>query len=619
MRSRRSTSGPNIHPTLRQFLRQFLPFVRPYSFRLGLGILSGILFGCANAALLVVVRLVCDLIFPTLGAVPGAESLHNLPGFLRGWATRQAATLGQMDRPWLIACGIALVPTVMLFRSLFQYLGTYSACWAATRTMADVQRALFRHLQSLSLNFFGETRSGELMSRVSNDPIVLYRVVSEGFTVAIREPVQILVLGTVLAVQQPRLTAVSLVLVPLCVVPVAIFGRKVRKAAKAAQTHVAEQNSVMNESFGGQRVVKAYNLETFMNDRFLDASRKYVSELMRTTRGLELPGPMIEFFGSLGVAGVFAYIAFYSKVTLSAGDFLQFIGGVFMLYKPIKDLSRLQALLQQAAAASQRVFALLETKSQLKDPPVPVPLKAAGADIVFEHIRFSYGDRTVIHDLNLTVPSGKVVALVGMSGSGKTTLTSLLLRFHDPEAGRITIGGVDLRDTTTAGLRDQIAVVTQDVVLFSDSIARNIELGRQGASRAEIELAAKAAYADGFIREKPLGYDTPAGERGTALSGGQRQRIAIARALLRNAPILILDEATSALDTESERAVQDALETLMKGRTTICIAHRLSTIQKADRIVVMDSGRIVEQGTHAELVARGGHYARLHALQFGGE
>jgi subfamily B ATP-binding cassette protein MsbA len=301
---------------------------------------------------------------------------------------------------------------------------------------------------------------------------------------------------------------------------------------------------------------------------------------------------------------------------VSQKDFLLFIGSFFYMYQPLKNLTRLSSQIVQARAASERVFELLATKTTVPEPANPKPLKSAGAEIEFDHVKFSYGDKPALHDIHLQIKPGQLVALVGASGSGKTTLANLLLRFYDPTKGAIRIGGTDLRDVTTRDLRDQIAVVTQEVILFNETVRKNIELGRPGATNDEIIAAAKHAYAYDFVMDKPRGFDTVVGEKGVLISGGQRQRLAIARAVVRNAPILILDEATSALDTESERAVQAALDELMKGRTTLCIAHRLSTILHADVIVVMVEGKIVEQGHHEELMKRDGVYRKLYELQF---
>jgi len=343
-----------------------------------------------------------------------------------------------------------------------------------------------------------------------------------------------------------------------------------------------------------------------VTDRFARTSRMITSQFMRYIRASEMPGPVIEVFGAIGVALLLGYVAKYAGAKKpSAGDFTGFVGALFMLYQPVKNLSRLWAQLEQGRAAGERLFGLLETRPTVVEPVASKPLRAAGADIEFDGVTFGYGEKTAVSDVALTVKAGQLVALVGASGSGKTTLTNLLLRFYDPQRGSVRIGGLDLREIATDDLRAQIAVVTQETILFNDSIL------------AEVEVAAKAANAHEFIIAKEGGYGFAIGERGNNLSGGQRQRLAIARAILRDAPILVLDEATSALDTESERAVQTALEALMRGRTTLCIAHRLSTIQHADVIVVMAEGRIIEQGRHAELLERGGTYAKLHGLQFG--
>ena len=412
-----------------------------------------------------------------------------------------------------------------------------------------------------------------------------------------------------------------MIVLPLCIIPIAIFGRKVRRSAGNMQTHFAELTSVMSESFTGSRVIKAYGLEPTVVEQFRSTSKKMVGHYMRIVRAMEIPGPLTEIFGAIGVALVIYYLARLSKTgAANPKTFPQTHTWQSSSYaRPIKNLARLQNTIIQARASSARVFELLATENSIAEPAHPKPLKAAGAEIKFDGVSFNYETKEVLRNIELTVKPGQLVALVGPSGSGKTTLTNLLLRFYDPLKGSVRIGGTDIREVSTLDLRRQMAVVTQETVLFNDTIRRNIELGRPGATNEEIEAAARHAHAHEFIMEKPLGYDTVIGEKGVMLSGGQRQRIAIARAIVRDAPILILDEATNALDSESEHIVQVALEELMKGRTTVCVAHRLSTIQKADVIVVLDQGRIVETGSHEDLLAKNGLYRKLHELQSQGE
>lgn len=601
------------------FLRRLLQFARPYRLRLVLGILGGALFGLTNAALMVQIKVVIDLVFPSEAAPPVTDQISRLPAFLRGVVESLAALMPKAASPTTSA-GIILVvstiPLVMLLRGVFSYLNLYLLNWVAVRAVMDLRTSLFAHLQNLSLNFFHESRTGELISRITNDTAALHRTISVSFPTMVRDPLSVISLMAVLFLQQPRLTLVSLVVIPVCVVPIVIYGRKVRKSTRIIQTNFAELTSQMQEAFTGHRIVKAYNLEQAVVEKFRETSRRYISHFMRVIRSMEIPGNLIEFMAAVGVAFVLLYVRLFSNETTTPGNFMQFILCVFAMYQPIKQLSRLHSQLEQARAASQRVFELLDTEPTVVEPAAPKPLRAANAPIRFDNVAFAYGDKLVLQDIQFAIQPGQLVALVGRSGSGKTTLTNMLLRFYDPQKGVVRIGETDIRDVSLRDLRNQIAVVTQETILFNDTIRANIALGRPGATNSEIEAAAKHAYAHEFILEKPQGYETVVGERGVTLSGGQRQRLAIARAILKNAPILILDEAMSALDSESERTVQNALDELMKGRTTISIAHRLSTIQNADVIVVMEQGRMVETGRHSELVQRDGIYRKLYELQF---
>jgi len=596
------------------FFRQLYPFVRPYRGRLLLGTLCGVFYALSNAALMVAIKLVCEIVFPPPGSAPTVAELLSKAPRLQEHLPQWLSQLQVSGSKTGVVLAIFTIPLVMGLRCLFAYLNNYLMNWVAMRSIADLQIKLFGHLQDLSLSFFHTARTGELMSRLNNDCTALHNVIASSFASMIKDPISVISLVCVLLLAQPRLTLISLVVFPLCVVPIVIYGRKARKSVQAAQTHAAELAHLMQESFSANRIIKAYNLEATVLGKFRETSKKCVGQMMRIVRAQDLPSQLIEFFASVGIALVFLYVAFVTRSQMS--DFVQFIGSIFLMYQPIKAISRLHNQLEQGRAASRHIFSLLASRPTVVEPAQPAPLRAAGADIHFDHVDFDYGEKPVLRDIHLTAKAGQLVALVGSSGSGKTTITNLLLRFYDPQKGRVRIGDTDIRTVSLRDLRNQIAVVTQETVLFNDTIYQNIGLGSAGSSNGEIEAAARHAHAHGFIMEKERGYATVVGERGVQLSGGQRQRLAIARAILRNAPILILDEATSALDTESERAVQEALEELMRGRTTICIAHRLSTIQKADWIVVLDQGRIVESGKHAELMACGGLYRKLHELQF---
>ncbi|MDB6029266.1 MAG: lipid exporter, fused ATPase and inner rane subunit MsbA [Verrucomicrobiales bacterium] len=515
----------------------------------------------------------------------------------------------------LIAMIVMMIPLAMLLRVLFTYLNTYFMTWVSVRVTSDLRATLFSHIVHQPISFFNKVSTGELMAIVSRVPL-LQGIIGESLVVIILQPVTVIGLLILLLARHGDLMLMALLIFPVCVGTAVYFGRKTRKTAAKSSVSSIGLNQQLHETFTAMRVVKAYNLENLLLERFKEISRQAVSLLMRLVRAQELPGPVIEFAGATGIALFFLFIASKTGNKPTAADFTEFVGSIFLMYAPIKSLVRLNTQLEQARTLSERMFEFLGTENTVREPANPLPLHAKSGEIHFDNVTFSYGDKPVLKDIQLKVKPGQLVAFVGRSGSGKTTLTHLLLRFYDPQSGSIRIGGTDLREVFSKDLRDQIAIVTQETILFNDTIARNIELGRPGATRDEIIAAAKHAYAHDFIMEKPLGYDNPVGEKGGNLSGGQRQRITIARAILRNAPILILDEATNALDPESERAVQAALDGLMQGRTTFCVAHRLSTIVNADLIVVMQEGTIVETGTHHELLKKQGTYHMLYKLQF---
>jgi subfamily B ATP-binding cassette protein MsbA len=596
------------------FLRRIWTFVKPYQSRLIIGFLAGIFYAGISAALVLSINLVIDLVFKHSDPVSLVQRVEKTSPFLAHLLEKIPQIKSPSSRIGMV-CVISTVPLIMFLRGLFSYLNVYLMSWSSLRAVTDLRSRVFAHVQDLPLQFFSKVKTGDLISRLSNDTWILNSIISSSFASIIKDPVTVLALLSMLIIREPRLTLISMLVFPVCLVPIVIYGRKVRRSYRSAQAHNSELTTVMHEAFTGNRVIKAYNLERHVYLQFRDTSQRIVSQLMRTLRSTEIPSQLMEFLGAVGVTLVFLYVLFFDP-TMTPGNLMAFVTAFFLMYQPIKSLSRLNSQLQQAQASCDRIFELLDTPSSILDPPNPKPLLAAGAPIRFQGVDFAYGEKPVLRDIHLTVKPGELVAVVGSSGAGKTTLTNLLLRFYDPQRGAILIGDTDIRQVAIKDLRNQIALVAQETILFNETIRRNIELGRPGASPAEIEAAARHAYAHDFIIEKPQGYDTVVGEKGIAVSGGQRQRISIARALLKNAPILVLDEATSSLDTESERAVQAALEELMVGRTTICIAHRLSTIQKADRIIVLDQGGIVEQGTHLELVKNGGVYQKLYELQF---
>ncbi len=500
------------------------------------------------------------------------------------------------------------------------YGSTYLMADVGQRVVMTLRNRLFRHLLDQSAAFFSRRTSGQLVSRITNDVSQIQGVVSETIADLTRESLAVLGFAGLLFYYDWALALVVLTAAPLVVYPLVRLGQRVRRTSTRGQEDLEHVTHLAAEGFGGHRIVKAFGAEARESRRFADATHRLYRTHMKVTSAVAALPPLMEFIGGLAAAAAIWYGAREIREgRLTIGDFSAFLTAAFMMYGPIKKLSRVNASLQQAIAAAERIFGLLDTHTEVHEQAGAPALPRMAQSVEFRDVGFAYDDRPdwfVLRHASFRVPAGQIVAIVGLSGAGKTTLVNLIPRFYDVTEGAILVDGTDIREVTLASLRAQIALVTQETLLFDDTIAANIAYGAPGAPAAAIEAAARAAHAHEFISALPGGYETRVGERGQRLSGGQRQRLAIARAILKDSPLLVLDEATSSLDAESEMLVQDALANLMRSRTTFVIAHRLSTVRRADLILVLDAGRIVEMGTHDALVARpGGASAKLYALQ----
>jgi subfamily B ATP-binding cassette protein MsbA len=516
---------------------------------------------------------------------------------------------------------LKLLPILIVFifflKGVFYYLYTLLLERVGQSIIRDFRIAIFNHIHRQSLSFFNKMPTGTLMSRIISDVTLLQQAVSNALVGSIRDFFQVIILLGVVFYMNWRLAMISFIVLPVAAYPIVQFGRLFRKLSTSTQEEVANVSNILHETITGSRIVKAFTKEQYESERFRIQVFKLFKLTMKDARYRCFQHPVMEFIGGVAIALIIWFGGHeVIKGTATPGTFFAFLTALIAAYEPVKGVTRINSTIQQGLAAATRVFAILDIEPEIQDKQDAVVLPPFTKQIEFDQINFRYENDLVLNDINLRVPAGQALAIVGPSGGGKTTLTNLIPRFLDLQEGSIRIDHMDIRDVTVHSLREQIAMVTQQTILFNDTVRNNIAYGDQTASEQQIFDAAKAAHAYNFIMELPKGFDTVIGESGARLSGGERQRISIARAILKNAPILILDEATSALDTESEREVQKALENLMKGKTTFVIAHRLSTIKNADRIIVIKKGVVVEEGTHESLLALKGEYELLYNMQY---
>ena len=589
--------------------RRLLELVKPYWTKLAFAMVCMVFVSFLTAAQAFLVKPALDGVFLKTEQIP--QSVKNIILQLH-----LDSLLLKKGMEMLLILPIVII-LLFLFKGIFEYGQAYLMNYVGLRIVADIREKLYNHLQILSLSFFTKTPTGILISRITNDVNLIQGSVSNAITGLLKDVFTVLGLIAVVFYRDWKLGIIALLIFPLSIIPIKEFGKRLRKFSRKSQQRMGSITTFLHETIAGNRIVKAFNMEEYEKRRFAEENNRFFKIVLKRVKIRAFSHPLMELLGGIAVA-IIIWVGGYRVIRgeLTPGAFFSFMTALFMLYAPIRDLNKVNLEVQEGLAAAIRVFELLDTAPEIEDEEGAIPLPPISEVVKFQNVSFKYDEEIVLKDIALYVKVGEVIALVGMSGAGKTSLVNLLPRFYDVNKGQILIDGHDIRKVTIKSLRDQMALVTQQTILFNDTVRNNIAYGSLKCSDQEIIEAAKAANAHDFIQRLPQGYETIIGEQGVKLSGGERQRLSIARALLKNAPILILDEATSSLDSDSETEVQKALEELMRGRTVFVIAHRLSTIRNAHRIIVLSDGQIVEEGTHEELIALGGEYRRLYDLQF---
>ncbi|MGA9118568.1 MAG: ABC transporter ATP-binding protein [Bacteroidota bacterium] len=606
--------------------RRILHYVRPYRGQLGLSVLFSVLFSIFSGLSIYLTIPLLQTLFhdPT----PAAAVVSSSPSMFPSWLIAVKEVLSTWFQQLVFSgdpsASLRNICIVMVgaffFKNLSSYFQSNLMVSVEQGLVKDLRNDLYRHIHELPLGYFSNERTGNLISRVMNDVPVINSGISATFHTLIMQPLLILVYLTIAVSLSWKLTLLAFVVFPLALLVISSVGRRVHRESGLIQQKLADLTSVLHETISGVKVVKAFGMEEFENRKFAREGMNLLKTVMGVTRIRNLASPSTEFLSAAagGVIVWYGGMQVLAQGTMTGSEFIGFLFAIFQLMPPIKELSNINNRFQEATAAGKRVFEVLDTEPNIKNRPGAVSIREFSDAIEFHQVDFQYGDgEPVLAGINLLIRKGDVVAIVGPSGAGKSTLVDLVPRFYDPTAGSITLDGIDIRSIDIRSLRDKIGIVTQETILFNDTVRSNIAYGLDDCPIEKVVAAARAANAHAFISDMPKGYDSVIGERGVKISGGERQRLALARAILKNPPILILDEATSSLDTESEILVQEAIERLMAGRTSIVIAHRLSTVQHADRIVVVENGRIVETGRHSDLLENeNGLYRKLYGLQF---